>query len=161
MKYRIVIPVLIVLILTPFVVGGKSTGPFQTYIYNIPGSVTSVSKGIRAGLPVSAQFSSSDTNGVPLWYNRYGDVLTDADGKFVIRDTTGYRNYYSSASYESTPKVWRIMVIDGHDTAYSSPFPDSISARTEIYGKPTGCASENPTPTVEQNTYPVQKVTLP
>lgn len=162
MKHTVIISLLIVLLLTPFLVGSKGVSdPPSPQIYALSGIVESESKGNISGLTLFLEYSHldtfDDTNG--YFYKEFGSatVMTNPDGKFVIRDTSSSYSY-SGVGWE----ILRVRVISQGDTIEGPTIFRDSGKYIPVPSREVGCGSTSRTlPAQEIYSFINQKVTIP
>lgn len=153
--------ILVLLLLTPFLVGMKGYGESSPLVYAVGGVVESESKGNVSGLTVFLEYSQQstfdDTNG--YFYKEFGvtTATTNPDGKFVIRDTL------SSYSYGGVGwDILRIRVISHGDTIKGETMFRDSGKYVSLPSREVGCGSTSRTlPAQEVYSFRGQKVTIP
>jgi hypothetical protein len=159
---RIRIPLLIFLVLSPFVVGSKGVSdPPSPQIYALIGVVESESKKNVSGLTVFLECphlnTFDDTNG--HFYKEFGDgtAITRPDEKFVIRDTS------SSCSYSGVGwEIFRVRVVSKEDTIKGSTIFRDSGKYISLPSREVGCGSTSRTlPSQEVYIFINKKVTIP
>jgi hypothetical protein len=156
------IPLLIFLVLLPFVVGSKGVSdPPSPQIYALNGVVESESKKNVSGLTVFLEYSHLDTfdDTAVHFYKEFGagTGITRSDGKFVIRDTSS-RYSYSGVGW----RILRVRVISLGDTIKGPTIHVDSGKYISIPSREVGCGSTSRTlPAQEIYSFTNQRVVIP
>jgi hypothetical protein len=151
---------LVLLLLSPFLIGMKGYGDSSPIIYALSGTLESGSNANVSGLPVFLEYSQhssfDDSNG--YYYQEFGAIVTtNPDGKFVIRDTLSTYSY-GGVGWD----ILRVRVISQGDTIKGPAIFRDSGKYISAPSREVGCGSTSRTlPAQEVYMFKDQKVTIP